>query len=189
MNRNIFWFITSLVLAVFSHVYYVLFIPSKGFTSAIDSALGEDPLNRFVVLDAPTQMALMPFTTGGHLVGICKFDTSKGVIRVAATMPEGYWNFAVYTLRGQQVYAINDKQADTNAFSVELSKSEGMLGQALGLGADALDVTTDDLGWRIAMPENQGLAILWFAVPDPMLRNAAEAEMKKSRCSRNDPPA
>jgi uncharacterized membrane protein len=186
MNRNVFWFFTSIVLAVMTHVYYALFVPSRSFETAIDQALGQATSNQFVLLDATTQLKLMPFTTSSHLVGICKFDTTSGVIRVAAKMPEGFWNFAVYTLRGEQVYAINDKQADTNGFAVRLSKSEGVIGQALGFGEDALDVTTDDLGWRIALPETQGLVVLWFAVPDPLLRGAAETEMKKSSCGRSD---
>lgn len=186
MKRYPFWFLTSLVLALLAHVYYVLFVPSRSFNNAIDAAMADQPVNSFILLDAATHMKLMPFTTTSHLVGICKFDTSAGNIRVAAKMPEGFWNFAVYSLRGKQVYAINDKQADTNAFSVLLSRSEGLIGQALGLGEDALDVTTDDLGWRIAMPDAQGLAILWFAVPDPLLRDAAVAEMKQSRCAQSD---
>jgi uncharacterized membrane protein len=186
MNRYPFWFFTSVVLAVLAHVYYVLFVPSRSFNNAIDEALADQPVNRFVLLDAAMHMKLMPFTTTSHLVGICKFDTTDGNIRVAAKMPEGFWNFAVYSLRGKQVYAINDRQADTNAFSVQLSKSEGVIGQALGLGEDALDVSTDDLGWRIALPDAQGLAILWFAVPDPLLRDTAVVEMKNSRCGKSD---
>jgi uncharacterized membrane protein len=186
MNRYPFWFFTSLVLAVLAHIYYVLFIPSGSFNAAIDQALGDQPVNSFVVLTPEAQMKLMPFTSASHLVGICKFDTSDDKIRVTAKMPEGLWNFAVYSLRGKQVYAINDKQADTNGFTVELARSEGMLGQVLGLGEDAVDVSTDDLGWRIAMPTAQGLAVLWFAVPDPLLREAAIAEMKNSRCGKNN---
>lgn len=186
MNRYPFWFVTSLVLAVMAHVYYVLFVPSRSFNHAIDLALADQPVNSFVLLDAETHMKLMPFTTASHLVGICKFDTITGNIRVDAKMPEGFWNFAVYTLRGKQVYAINDKQADTNAFSVQLSKSSGLIGQALGLGEEAFDISTDDLGWRISLPEAQGLAILWFAVPDPLLRDRAVNEMRQSHCARSD---
>jgi uncharacterized membrane protein len=186
MNRYPFWFLTSIILALVGHVYYVLFVPSSNFNHAIDVALADKPVNSFVLLDADTHMRLMPFTTASHLVGICKFDTSTGNIRVAAKMPEGFWNFAVFSLRGKQVYAINDRQADTNAFSVQLSKSEGLLGQVLGLGEDAIDVSTDDLGWRIALPDAQGLAILWFAVPDPLLRDKAVEEMQQSLCTKSD---
>jgi uncharacterized membrane protein len=186
MNRYPFWFFASVVLAIVAHVFYLLFIPSRSFNSAIDAALVDKPVNSYVLLDAASHMKLLPFTTASHLVGICKFDTSDGTVRVNAKMPEGFWNFAVYSLRGKQVYAINDQQADTNAFSVQLSKSEGVIGQALGLGEDALDVSTDELGWRIALPDAQGLVILWFAVPDPLLRDAAIAEMNQSRCGRSE---
>jgi hypothetical protein len=49
---------------------------------------------------------------------------------------------------------------------------------------DAVDVTGDDIGWRIALTEKQGLAVLWVAVADPLLRKEAETVIKQSRCVR-----
>ena len=56
---------------------YVLFVPSRSFNHAIDWPWLTRPVNSFVLLDAETQMKLMPFTAASHLVGICKFDTVK----------------------------------------------------------------------------------------------------------------
>ena len=115
-----------------------------------------------------------------------KFNVDAGPVKINASLPEGFWSFAIYTMRGRQVYAINDTQADTNRFSVELSRDTGILAQILGSGEDAVDVGGDDIGWRIALNENQGLAVLWIAIADPLLRKDAEDIVKQSRCARLD---
>jgi uncharacterized membrane protein len=186
MRRHLFWVIAAAVLGLAYHVAYLLFVPSRSFSSAIDVALGEDHRNRFVLLDPVAQLSLVPFASAEHVVGICKFSVAEGPVRVNATLPEGFWSFAVYTIRGRQVYAINDTQADTNTFSVELSQDKGVLSQIMGVGEDNNDVIGDDIGWRISMTENQGLALLWLAVADPLLRKEAEDVVKQSRCVKAD---
>lgn len=184
MRRHLFWLITASILGLACHVAYLLFVPSRNFSAAIDTALGADHDDGFVLLDATAQLKLVPFASSEHVVGICKFSVADGPIKVTATMPQSFWSFAVYTIRGRQVYAINDTQADTKTFSVELSQDEGLLSQIIGTGEDTNDVLSDNIGWRIAITENQGLAILWLAVADPLLRKEAEAVVRQSRCER-----
>ncbi len=186
MGRHIFWVITAFVLGLTCHVSYLLFVPSRTFSAAIDTALGPEHGNQFVLLDAAAQLKLVPAASAEHVVGICKFNVAEGPVKVTASLPEGYWSFAVYTIRGRQVYAINDTQADTNTFSVELSQDKGLLSQLTGVGEDTNDIVGDDIGWRIAITEKQGLAILWLAVADPLLRKEAENVVKQSRCARRD---
>lgn len=184
MRRQFFWLLTATILAVISHIGYVLFVPSRSFSAAIDTALGTAPINTFAILDSEVQLRLLPYASKDNIIGICKFDLASGPVRVAAQLPESFWNFAVYTLSGEQVYAINDTQADTNNFNVELSRNGGLLAQVLNGADDAVDVTGDEIGWRISMTEKQGLAVLWVAVADPLLRKETEAVVKQSRCVR-----
>ena len=182
MRRQFFWLITATILAVIAHIGYVLFVPSRSFSAAIDTALGTAPTNTFAILDSEAQLSLLPYASKDNIIGICKFDLGSGPVRVAAQLPESFWNFAVYTVGGEQVYAINDTQADTNSFNVELSRDGGLLAQVLNSTDDAVDVTGDEIGWRISMTEKQGLAVLWVAIADPLLRKEAEAVVKQSRC-------
>jgi uncharacterized membrane protein len=184
MRRPLFWFITSAILALICHVGYVLFVPSRSFSAAIDSALGAQQTNQFSILSPEAQVKLLPFASSDSLVGVCKFNVAEGPVKVSAQLSEGFWNFAVYTIGGEQVYAINDTQADTNTFSVELSRDSGLLAQVFGGADDAVDVAGDDIGWRLALKENRGLAILWMAIADPLLRKEAEDVMKQTRCVR-----
>jgi uncharacterized membrane protein len=184
MRRQFFWLVTATILALIAHVSFVLFMPSRSLSAAIDTALGAAPTNTFTILAPDAQLSLLPFASRDNIIGICKFDLRQGPVRVAAKLSEGFWSFAIYTLDGEQVYAINDTQADTNSFNVELSREGGLLAQLLNSSGDAVDVTADDIGWRIAITQKQGLAILWVAVADPLLRKEAEDVIKQSRCVR-----
>jgi uncharacterized membrane protein len=189
MRRQLFWLFTATVFALVCHMAYVLFVPSRTFDSAIDKSLGQDKINSFAILDPKAQVKLLPFTAASHLVGVCKFNVAKGPVKLTASLPEGFWSLAVYTIRGQQVYAINDTQADTNTFSVEFSRASGLIAQMLESSEDQQDIAGEDIGWRIAVNEEEGLAVLWLALPDPILRSEAESVMRKSRCARIDNPA
>jgi uncharacterized membrane protein len=186
MRQQVFWFLTACVLALACHVAYVLFMPSRNFDVAINAALAGSPANQFNILNAEAQQSLVPFVGSNDLVGICKFNVAKGKFKVTSSLPRGYWSFAVYTIRGEQVYAINDTQADTDTFTVELSRDQGLLASIMGNGAEATEYVGDDLGWRISVTDQEGIAVLWMAIADPLLRPEAEAVMKKSRCFRSD---
>jgi uncharacterized membrane protein len=178
-----FWFLAAVVLATVSHLAYVLFVPSRNFNAALDRVLGDQKANSFVILDSAAQEMLIPFTTETHVVGICKYDLSKGAVQVSLSVPESLWSFAIYTVRGRQVYAINDTQADSNTFTVELRKAQGIIAQVFDGGEDSADAINNDLGWRVQLEETRGLAVIWIAQSDPLLRAEAEAELRKSKCS------
>jgi uncharacterized membrane protein len=188
MRRQFFWLMTAAIFAFACHIAYVLFVPSRALNAGIDAALGAAEVNSFTILDPQAQMRLLPFAASGHLVGVCKFNVAKGPVKLAATLPEGFWSLAVYTIRGQQVYAINDTQADTNTFSVELSRAGSFFTQLIDGNENQIDILGDDIGWRIAVNEDQGLAVIWLTLADPLLRSEAEAVMKKSKCARADKP-
>ena len=186
MRRALFWFVTSAVLGLCCHVAYVLFMPSRNFSAAIDAALADTGTNKLVVLANADHMNIAPFAAQHHIVGLCKFDLRKGAVRIVAEMPEGFWTFAVYSIRGKQVYAINDTQADTNQFSVSIFRDGGLLSQFSSSGDEGQNIDSDQLGWRISMPDAQGVAILWMAVADPLLRPEAISVIAKSRCLLED---
>ena len=52
MRRQFFWLVTATLLAFIAHVSYVLFVPSRSFSAAIDVALGGAQSNTFAVLDS-----------------------------------------------------------------------------------------------------------------------------------------
>jgi uncharacterized membrane protein len=182
LRRSFFWLTAAIVLAIAAHIAYLLYVPKRALEQAIDAALNGTPSNKFVILDPAVQAKLLPFSTKSHVVGVCKFDVSKHPVRFSATVREGFWTFAVYTIHGKQVYSLTDTEADTNSFNVDLSLSPGYVAQVLGGGDDAEKAINDELGWRVSMSDSQGLAVLWQAVGDPLLRPETEEILKSSRC-------
>ena len=180
--KNLFWLLFSALLAVVVHVAYLLFVPSQQFSAQIDTVLKNQGTNKFAILDTALQTKLMPFSSTGDLVGLCKYDVSKGPVKLSIQVPIGYWSFAVYTIRGRQVYALNGEQADTRNFSVTLSKAQGLLAQLMGDGSDDALTQVGELGWRVDVSDDQGLAFLWMPQSDPWLRREAAGLIGKSSC-------
>ncbi len=183
MAKYVFWVIFSALLGFAVHLAYILFVPSQKFSAQIDATLRNQGTNKFEILDAKLQAALLPFATTDDLVGLCKFDVSKGSVKLAVAVPEGYWTLSVYTLHGKQVYALNGEQADTQSFTVTLSKSPSLMSQILGDDADVAPATDGDIGWRVGLGENQGLAFLWMPQSDQWQRQEAASLLSTSSCS------
>ena len=182
--KNLFWVVFSVLLAVTVHLSYLLFVPSQKFSAQIDATLKNQGTNKFAILDAPLQAELMPFATSDDLIGLCKFDVSHGAVKLSIAVPRGYWSLAVYTLHGKQVYALNGEQADTQNFTVTLSKMPGLIAQLMGEDNEAIPTTAEgDLGWRVAVTDDQGLAFLWMPRGDLWQKREAAALLSTSRCS------
>jgi uncharacterized membrane protein len=179
--RVLFWLITSLLLALTTHLAYVLFMPRTQFSEGIALALASQKENSFNILTPAAQTKLMPFASGIDLVGVCKFDISGGTVNLSVEVSQGYWVFAVYTMSGQQVYALNDKQADAQRFKVSLSRSATFIEQVTDSGGQA-DTTTTDIGWQVKLAEPKGVAFLWMPHGDNLRRAESERVLSKSTC-------
>lgn len=176
-----FWIVTSLLLALSTHLAYVLFMPRAQFSKGIELALASQKENSFGILDPSTQSALMPFASAQDLVGLCKFDATGGTVNFAVEVPKGYWVFAVYTMGGQQVYALNDRQADAQRFVVSLSKAPTLIEQVSG-GSGQDEPAVSDIGWQVKLQDPKGVAFLWMPHGDSLRRTEAERALSKSSC-------
>lgn len=180
--RTVFWLLICALLAAVTHLSYVLFVPRAQFSSSMEAALGDLSPNAFGILPSQSQMKLMPFVSQYDLVGVCRFDLGSGTVRLAIAVPAGYWEFAVYTMRGQQVYALNDRQAGTSRFKVTLARSASLLDQLSQAGGGD-EPGASDIGWQVKLTEPKGVAFLWMPHGDPLRRAEAEQSLKQSTCS------
>jgi uncharacterized membrane protein len=178
--RLIFWLFSAALIAVVTHLSYVLFVPASNFNDRIDAALKEQKLNQFTILDGKLQTKLMPFVSDTDLVILCKYDISQGPVRLSMRVPDGYWTLSVYTMHGRQAYALNDRQADARAFSVRLTKARSFFDQLTSIGED--DANFEDIGWKVELPEDKGLAFLWMPHADKWRRTEDLAEIGNSKC-------
>ena len=182
MNR-LFWVVLAAITAVAVHISYTLFVPSNRFGNKLDVVLKDQGTNSFTVIDPALQSGLLPYATAIDLVGLCKFDVGNGKVDLSVVVPDGYWTFAIYTMRGRQIYAINDKQADSQNFTVHMALASNLLSQISSLGEDEPQTSEGDLGWRVAVVERQGIAVLWMPQGDRLMRNEAARVLAQSRCA------
>ena len=179
---RVFWAVLSLLLAVSVHLGYMLYAPSHRFAASLAALTKDKPGQAFAILTPEQQAKLLPYATPGDVVGVCFFDLSRGNLKIEGHAPEGFWNFAIFTNRGRQVYDLNDTQVESNTFVVELQMASSILKQILG-NADGGDATTQQAaGWQVRMTEQQGLAILWSPLRDALKRNEVQSIIKTGTC-------
>ena len=179
---RVFWFFTIALVTLATHIAYVLFAPGWFFQRQVYAITDGKPDNAFFVLAADKQAQLFPLATADDVVGVCKYDLGAGKLVLSATLPKMYWTMAIYTQTGKQVYALNDVQAGSSAFTIDLSRSKSMIEQLLS-NPEAEDAgQIENLGWRVETSERRGLAIVWIPLADELMRPRVEAIIKDSRC-------
>jgi uncharacterized membrane protein len=183
MGRG-FWIIIALLVAVVSHVSYVLFVPSLVFQRQLRISTDGKQFNTFFIEDPARQTLLLPSATSKSVVGICKFDLSEGSIELNAKLPRSYWTLSIYAQSGRQVYALNDVQAGTSDFKVELAKTKTFFQQLLGSGRAEDAIQIENLGWHAETSETRGIAVIWIPLADELMRPQIIATMEGSTCGR-----
>ncbi len=179
---KLFWALTVGVIALAVHISYVLFAPALLFQQKLYQTTEGRPDNSFFTLAPEKQSQLFPASTVQDVVGVCKYDLGAGQLVLSATLPKTYWTMDIYTESGKQVYALDDVQAGSSAFSIELSRSKSFFEQILTIG-DPEDIgQIENLGWRVETTERRGLAIVWIPLSDELMRKPFEAIIKESRC-------
>ena len=182
MTARLFWLFTAGFLAVAVHIATIIYLPGISFSRNLAQATGQAARNSFFVMKPELQVGLLPTVTTQDLVGLCLVDISKGDVTIAAHGLSQLWSLAIYKTSGQQVYAINDVEAGTEDFTVELSKAKSLL-QQLSRKPDAEDAKLiENIGWHAELNENTAIAVLWMPVPDALQRPALEETVKATSC-------
>jgi uncharacterized membrane protein len=178
---RLYWLLIAGLVAVASHIIYVLFVPAILFDRELARLTGDAPENRLFVLDPETQVQLFPAFPASSVVALCKYDLGHGSVRLTAVMPDSYWTLSIYGHDGRQFYSLNDAQSGTDQFTVKLSPTKGLLDVLLGSGND--EDVVDSSGWSVESVEKKGLAVLWTPVADPLMRRDALETMMRGTCS------
>jgi uncharacterized membrane protein len=180
-----YWLVLFIATAMATHAAYVLYYPGYNFDAKIAAALGEDSVNRMVLLNENQVSRLFPAYASSDIVAVCRYDLTHNAMEISAQLPRGYWTFSIFTVKGRQVYSITDAQAGENAFTVQLSQTPDLLAQIMGALDDGGEAETiGSAGWRVETPEARGLAVLWVPVADAIFRPVTLAAVQSSRCTR-----
>jgi uncharacterized membrane protein len=181
MSR-VFWIITAVFLAVAAHISYVLFVPGMIFQKKLFNYTEGKPDNSFFILSPEKQALLFPTATSDDVVGVCKFDLAGGRLVLSAQLPKTYWTLSIYTQSGKQIYALDDVQASTSSFIVDLVLAKTLLQQLFARNDSEDGGQIENLGWKVETTEPRGLAIVWIPLSDSLMRKDIETTINGSRC-------
>jgi uncharacterized membrane protein len=181
MSR-VFWPITALFLAVAVHLAYVLFAPSLMFQRNLAGLTGNAAANTFFVMAPEVQVKLVPSASAQDIVGLCLLDLAPGRVVFSASVPKSLWTLSIFSQSGQQVYSINDAEAGTTEFAIELKRAKGIIEQLRGKNDQEEPGQIQNVGWHADLNDRRGVVVLWVPVDDASRRAGMEAALKTTKC-------
>jgi uncharacterized membrane protein len=179
---RLFWVAITVFIAAATHISYVLFEPGLMFQKKLYSMSSGKPDNSFFILPHETQSQLFPTATADDVVGVCKYDLNAGRVVLSAKLPRSYWTVSIYTDSGTQIYALDDVQAGSNSFTIDLTRAKTLLQQLLAKNDGEDGGQIENLGWKVESTERRGLAVIWVPTSDAMMRGGIEDIIKGSDC-------
>ncbi len=179
---RLFWVVMTLLIAVAAHITYVLFEPGLVFQKKLNALSAAKPDNSFFILPHEEQSQLFPTATANDVVGVCKYDLDAGRVVLSAKLPRSYWTVSIYTDSGAQIYALDDVQAGSNSFTVDLTRAKTLLQQLLAKNDGEDGGQIENLGWKVESTERRGLAVIWVPLSDVLMRDGVEKTIRESDC-------
>jgi uncharacterized membrane protein len=184
MMMRLFWLATAAVLGLAVHLATILYVPGLTFQHNLRKLTDAAPDNSFFLMKPEAQGALLPTASPQDVVGLCLVDVKDGKVTLSSHMPRGQWMLTIYGASGEQVYSINDVEAGSGAFNIELAPAKGLIEQLRGKAEKEEAGQFENVGWHAELNEQRGVAVLWVPVADTLRRPAIEAAISATHCGR-----
>lgn len=172
--------IAALLAAAILHILTTLAAPRLAPSTAYTRLAKLLPVNSMQVLPpiAPGAQPL-PFMGPDSRYAMCLFDTTKGAVRITATLPGAGWSLSLFNDKGDSFYSSVAQPGRRTEVSLVLSTSDGKFA---GLTPEASGQSVKE-DRSLSLSVKRGVAIL--RAPDQGSAYGAlnEAELKRSLCS------
>lgn len=178
---RLYWIVAGILAAIAAHSAFILAAPSLSFGRDLATVTASSGSNRFFFPDPAQQLRLFPGYPPESVIGLCAFELSQGNVKLSANMPEGYWTVNVYSRRGNVIYAVNDSQAGTTSFTLDISLTPSLFDTLMA--ATQAEKPDIDTGWTVESPDPQGLAVLIYPLSEGGLRASIMRRMETSSCN------
>jgi uncharacterized membrane protein len=177
MIRALLWILSGLILGGIVHLSTVLAMPQAATQDAYSRLMPLTPVNAMVPLAAPTAEAtIMPFMDPAFAAAVCRYDLTKGSIKLIAPVSQAYTSVTFYTRKSVAYYAINDRAAGRRTIELDLMTPE----QHADMPEEE-DVTAADR-LIIESPSTVGLIVLRALAPEPGLMPMARRALAAAKC-------
>jgi uncharacterized membrane protein len=177
MIRWVLWILSGLLLGGLVHLTAILALPRAASRDAYTRLTAMVPVNGFALLPAPTpEASVLPFMDPAFAVAACRYDLSKGPVKLTVPVNQAYTSVTFYTRYDVAYYAINDRAAGRR--SIELDLMTRQQREAL---PDDEDVTSADR-LIVESPTLTGLIVARAFSPEPSQMPAATAALQAAQC-------
>jgi uncharacterized membrane protein len=160
------------------HFATVILLPRTATQDAYARLAPITPVNAVKPLPEPTsEQALMPFMDPAMATAICRYDLSKGPLKLSVPVSPAYTSVSFYTRNDVAYYAINDRAAGRRTIELDLmtpAQREQLPEQEDVTAADRLIVES---------PSETGLIAIRALAPEPALMPQAQAAAAAATCS------
>lgn len=180
MKGRTFWVISFVLLVIASHLAYVLFgtrLDSQALYQDLAAVTGTNKLQAL----SNTQARQLSSTSDGNLVhAVCAFDLSRGPVRLTAKFPDTYWSVNIYSMQGDVIYTLNDRQANIASLSIVIRDAAGSIAE----DGEAAQVPDGSKDIQVMANTKRGLAVLRSSFVHEKQRKRIADTLNQSECSR-----
>jgi uncharacterized membrane protein len=183
MMRWLLLFLGGALLGGIVHLATVIIMPRTATQDAYSRLARIAPVNTVISLPAPTPGgATMPFMDPAFATAICRYDLSKGTLKLTVPVSLAYTSISFYTRYDVAYYAINDRAAGRRVIELELMTVD----QHNQIPEDE-DVTAADR-LIVDSPTLTGLIAIRALAPEAGLMPTAQSTIAAAQCKQQDEP-
>jgi uncharacterized membrane protein len=174
------WFLllfVGVVLGAIVHLATIMLLPRTATQDAYARLTPIAPVNTVAPLPSPTpDAARMPFMDPAFVGAVCRYDLSKGPLKLTVPVSAAYTSVSFYTRYDVAYYAINDRAAGRRVIELDLMTTE----QRAQVPEEE-DVTAADR-LIVESPTETGIIAIRALAPEPGLLPMARGSIAASRC-------
>ena len=183
MIRWLLWIAGGLVLGGVVHLVSIMWLPRTATQDAYSRLAGVAPVNRVTGLAEPMpESAPMPYMDPAFVSAVCRYDLSKGPLKLSVPVSPAYTSVSFYTRYDVAYYAINDRAAGRRVIELDLMTVE----QHNQLPEDEEITAADRL--IVESPTLTGLIAIRALAPEPGLMPMVQSAIAAARCTQSEEP-
>jgi len=175
VTRWLLWSLAGVLLGGIIHLSTVLALPRTATHDAYARLTAITPINKMVSLPSSAS-PVMPFMDPAFATAVCRYDLSRGPLKLIAPVSQAYTAVSFYTRYDIAYYAINDRAAGRKVIELDLMtvrQHEQMPEEEDVTAADRLIVES---------PTTTGLIVVKALSPEPSQMPTVEALLASAQC-------
>jgi uncharacterized membrane protein len=168
----------GLVLGGLVHLVTTLALPRLALDDAYARLSQFGPANTLRLVPDPTPFgAAMPRMDPSFAGAVCRYDLSRGALRVRVPVTADYTSVSFYTRHGLAYYGLNDRSAGRRLIELELMTPA----QRAALPEDEEITAADRL--IVESPTTEGIVYIRALVRERGAREAVRARLNEAICA------